>query len=103
MSEVKATKTMWMRVMRFALCNALVFAAFSALWVAEYHVSNSDKIDHIVVPWLWLACFFIASFCTLRVRMLQSVLISFVSALVFAGILLLFVHIVLAPMFDPMW
>jgi hypothetical protein len=101
-SEAKKNQ-MWKRGTHFALCNAFVFAVFSVLWVKQYHMpsSSSDAIDEIVVPWGWLACFFIASFSTLRGRMRRSALISAASAIVFASALFLFVHIVLAPIYDP--
>jgi hypothetical protein len=103
-SEGENKKAMWVRrIASFALCNGLVFIVFSVLWVKEYHMSNSDEIDHIVVPWLWLVCFFTASLCTLRSRVLPLVLISVASAVVFAGVLFVFIHIVLVPMFDPMF
>jgi hypothetical protein len=93
------------RVFIFAAGNALLFTVFSVLWVRQYHMSAdlSDMIDHIVVPWLWLACFFIASFLPLRRPKVIAIPIAAISAVAFSGILYLFIHIVLAPFYDPMF
>jgi hypothetical protein len=98
MSEIRKTKAMWIRVAYFALWNGLVFTVFSVLWVKQYYhwaeTPYSDAIARVVVPWGWLACFFIASFFTLRGRMFRSVLISIASAVAFASVLYLFIQVI---------
>lgn len=101
MTEVKTAWRTAIRTRTFAMCNGLVFVAFSVLWVKEYHMTNSDQIDHIVVPWLWLGSFFCASLCAVRSIILRSLVISLTSAVILSGALLLFVHIILAPIFGP--
>jgi hypothetical protein len=93
------------RIVNYAVCNGLLFAAFSVLWVKQYHVTGdlSDRIDLVVVPWLWLAGFFIASFFAIRRPRIIAILVSIASAVAFAAILFLFIHLVLVPMYDPMF
>jgi len=90
-------------IISFAICNALVFAGFSVLWTWQYHLNSdlSDKIDRVVVPWMWFVGIFVVSFSTLKGHFLKAGLLSFVSAIVFSFVLLIFVNIVLAAIFDP--
>lgn len=83
--------------------NALVFFAFSILWVWQYHINGSlsDKIDHVVVPWLWLVSFFFASLLTFGRLSIMTAMKSLVCALVLAFFLWDFIHGVLVPIFDP--
>jgi hypothetical protein len=83
--------------------NAFVFFTFSVLWVWQYHIDSSlsDKIDHVVVPWLWLGSFFLASLLTFGRLSIMTVMKSLVCALVLAFFLWDFIHGVLVPIFDP--
>jgi hypothetical protein len=96
-------KTMIRRSVPLISANAFVFIAFSILWVWQYHINIalSDKIDHVVVPWLWLLLFFIASFLTLGKFSIMTVIKSLVCGLVLAFYLWDFIHAVLVPIFDP--
>jgi hypothetical protein len=87
----------------FFIGNALVFVGFSALWAWEYRVEGdlSDKIDHVVVPWLWLLGFFVVSISTLNKTLLKTTLISLSCAIGFSLILLIFVKTVVTFFFDP--
>jgi hypothetical protein len=91
----------------FTLANALVFICFAVLWIWEYHINAnlSDSIDHVVVPFGWLAGFFIASFVPLRrfFPKIMGILISIGSSVVLSGILFLVVRLILAPFYDPMY
>jgi hypothetical protein len=91
----------------FMLANGCVFAFFAVLWVLQYHLDGnvSDWIDLIVVPYGWLAGFFIASFVTVRRSSPKfiAVLISVGSAVVLSGILFLVKIFLLVPFFDPMF
>jgi hypothetical protein len=89
----------------FALANACVFACFAVLWVWQYHINSdlSDSIDHVVVPFGWLAGFFIASLLPLR-RLFpktKAILISLGSSIVLSGILFLVKTFILVPFYDP--
>ena len=99
------TRDLLVRAGGFALFNALLFAAFSVLWVKQYHwrPAVSDTVDHLMVPWLWLLGFFTASLCAIRRPLKFAILVSLGSAVVFAGLLFLFIHVVLVPHYDPMW
>jgi hypothetical protein len=90
-------------VLSFVLCNTLVFLGFSVLWAWQYHLNAhlSDNIDAMVVPWMWFVSFFAASFFTLKGHYLKASLLSFVSAIMFSFVLLIFVNVVLAAIFDP--
>jgi hypothetical protein len=94
-----------LRVGSFVLGNPLLFAAFSVLWVKQYQMAAdlSDMIDDFVVPWLWLAGFFGVSFYAIRRPLGFAIAVSLGSAVAFAGILFLFVRIVLVPAYDPMF
>ena len=93
------------RLMYFVLANVAVFFVFSFLWVWEYHMGAtlSDRIDAIVVPWIWLIAFFVASYLTLRKLTSKALPIAVLNSVVASFVLLVFVHIALAPFFDPMW
>jgi hypothetical protein len=104
MTETDNTSRTLLRVGSFLVGNALLFAAFSVLWVRQYHMEPglSDTIDGFVVPWLWLAGFFVVSFYAIR-PLSYAILASLGSAVVLAGTLFLFIHIVLVPVYDPMF
>ncbi len=72
------------------------------LWVID-HVYYSNVIDCIVrvVPWGWLAGFFIFSFCHVRGRVALPIVFSAYLAVIFSGLLFLFTHLFLAPFYDP--
>lgn len=84
------------RAASFALCNGILFAAFSVLWVMDY-----DLINNIVVPWGWLAGFFIVSFCHVRGRVALPIVFSAYLAVLFSALLCFFVILFLAPIYDP--
>ena len=96
----KATIRRWVYLIS---ANSFVFFAFSVLWVWQYHIDSSlsDKIDHVVVPWLWLASFFLASILTFGGLSIKTAMKSLVCALVLAFFLWDFIHGVLVPIFDP--
>jgi hypothetical protein len=98
-------KTVSAPAARFWLWNGLVFAVFAVLWAAEYRMPGnlSDQIDRVVVPWLWLVSWFTASFCTLRGQNVTRILMSIACTIILTLVLLVFVHLALAPIFDPMW
>jgi hypothetical protein len=102
-SQIEKSSEILVRAVSFTTCNGLLFAAFSVLWVKQYHMSGnlSDTIDHLVVPWLWLASFFSASFFSIRRPTIIAILVSIGSAVAFSGILFLFIHVVLVPKYDP--
>jgi hypothetical protein len=103
MNETQSKGRTLLRVGSFAVGNALLFAAFSVLWVKQYHMAPgvSDTIDHVVVPWLWLAGFFSVSFWAIRRPLVYAILVSLGSAAALAGILFLFIHVLLVPSYDP--
>ena len=89
------------RVTSFALCNGILFAAFSVLWVMGYHTEFPSVVEYIVVPWGWLAGFFIASFYHVRGHVaLPTVLLAYL-AFIFSGLLFFFIVVFLAPIYDP--
>lgn len=103
--DIEKEDAVVIRMLSFGACNVLLFFGFSVLWVRQYHMSGnvSDTIDEIVVPWLWLAGFFVASFFTIRRPLIIAIPVAVSSAVTFAGILFLFIHIILVPIYDPMF
>lgn len=101
LAEKRVAHAQRVRLVTFALCNGLVFAAFAVLWAVEYKMPNPDKIDEIVVPWIWLICFFVASLCALGRPIVRSIWISIASAVLFSAVLLFFCQVILIPLFDP--
>jgi hypothetical protein len=102
-TEIETSGHTLQRVGGLVAGNAVLFVAFSGLWVKQYHMAAgvSDAIDCVVVPWLWLAGFFAVSFCAIRRPLVYATLVSVGSAVAFAGLLFLLVHSVLAPAYDP--
>jgi hypothetical protein len=86
-------------------CNALLFVAFSILWVLEYHIDGllANKIDRVIWPWIPLVGFFAISFLILKRPTLKSVPVSIASTLTFTFLLFVFIWWVLEPVFDPHW
>ena len=105
MMDNHETGMTWLRAGGFVAGNALLFTGFSVLWVKQYHMDHglSDTIDHLLVPWLWLAGFFAVSFSAIRRPLVYAVLVSLGTAAALSGILFLFVRIVLVPVYDPMF
>ena len=91
----------------FVLANTCVFALLAVLWVWQYHINSdlSDSIDHVVVPFGWLAGFFIASFVALRrlFPKIMAIVLSLGSSLVLSGILFEVKTFILVPFYDPMF
>jgi hypothetical protein len=100
--EVNYRKT-FLGLMVFPVANAIVGIGFGTLWVMEYRIPDplADRIDLIVVPWLWLVCFFTASFLSLRGINPKPLSASVFFAIVFSVFLGLIVTFVLTPLFDP--
>jgi hypothetical protein len=102
MEEFSYSRTL-VRTACFGLCNAVAAASFCVLWVWEYHIEPdlSRQIDVVVVPWLWLGGFFLASYVAMRGP--KAVRASIICAVVFTFFLWLIISIVLPPLFDPWW
>ena len=92
---------------KFLLANASVAFVFSVLWVWEYHwaadLNQINQIDRIVVPWLWLASFFAASFLCLRGAFSKrwATAVSAVCAVTYSFLLWVLISFALVPAFDP--
>jgi hypothetical protein len=90
----------------FLLGNAFLFAFFAALWVWQYCMTEhlSHLIDHVLVPFGWLAGFFTMSFATLRRAFpkITTILMSIGFALVLSWVLFLVIGGLLSPFYDPM-
>ena len=100
--EINYHKTL-LGLVVFALANAGVAIGFGVLWVWQYQTTPalSDHIDSIVVPWLWLAGFFFASFVSLRRITSKVAGMSVVCSLAFSFLLWTTINFVLRPLFDP--
>jgi hypothetical protein len=94
-----------LKSLAFVLANGCVAVTFSVLWIWQYHIDSnlSDHIDEIVVPWVWIICFFTASFLPLRGAASQkkALIASIGFSLLFSFLLFLTVHFVIVPFFDP--
>ena len=93
------------RLSAFIFSNVGLAITFCLLWIWQYRINFklSDDIDLIVVPWLWLAGFFTASFLSIRRSVSRPIVVSIFSAIAFSLFLWLTTHIILAPFFDPMF
>jgi hypothetical protein len=91
------------RIIAFASANTSVLVVFCVLYVWQFHMQGplSDKIDRVVIPWGWLACFFVASFCTIPGMTLRSALKALGLSVVFSGLLFLASCVLLRTIFDP--
>ena len=104
MTDADETRLM-LRVGRSVAGNVALFAAFSVVFVKQYHMTGnlSDVLDEVLAPWGWFAGFFIVSFYAVRRPVGYAIAVALVSALVFGGIFCLFVECVLVPRYDPMF
>jgi hypothetical protein len=91
------------RLINFLLANLCVFLFFCCWVVVEPHMNDltADKIDNIIVPWGWLAGFFLASLLTLQRLGSKATVIfaSFAFSIIFTTFQLLACGILL-PMFN---
>lgn len=85
----------------FALSNGILFAAFSLLWIAEYHTRGLYVIDRLVVPWGWLAGFFAVSYYNVRRHVALPSVFSAYLSMMLTGLLFCFIFLFLMPIYDP--
>jgi hypothetical protein len=85
--------------------NAMVFAAFMALWAREYQMPDglTYKIDSATVPWGWFFAFFFTSMMTLGLPFRKAIMVASILAILLTLQVSGCVKFIVALMFDPMF
>ena len=90
-------------ILCFSISLLLLGAFFSVLWVMAYEVRWLGALNVLLVPWGWLAGFFLVAFAYSRRRVALPAVFSVYLAVVFSALLFMFIFLVIAPFYDPFY